>query len=149
MKSSKNDSTSGTQTSIIVWNYFYFQYLQSTAESTLSKILPFKYDSNSTSDNHVAKAFFCPNINALQRILEDITPPNKCPIENHIRPCIHRMFLCGVCPCSLVTCHTETSGPLFCLVAVSTKQNQGSFSVWRVTKEQAHTPQRTSYGYRA
>ncbi len=34
--------------------------------------------------------------------------------NGHIRPsgCIHRLFPCGVCPCSLVTCHTDE--PLFC-----------------------------------
>ncbi len=34
----------------------------------------------------------------------------------HIRPCIHRLFLCSVCPCSLVTRHTDNE-PLFCLLS--------------------------------
>ena len=35
-----------------------------------------------------------------------------------LRPCIRRLFPCGVCPCSLVMRHTENE-PLFCLVAIS------------------------------
>ncbi len=36
----------------------------------------------------------------------------------HVRPCIHRLFPCGMWA-SLVTRHTDNE-PLFCLVAVST-----------------------------
>ncbi len=36
----------------------------------------------------------------------------------HVRPYIHRLFPCGVCPCSLVTRNTDNE-LLFCLVALS------------------------------
>ncbi len=39
-------------------------------------------------------------------------------ISLSIRPCIHRLFPCVVCPCSLVTRHTDINEPLFCLVVV-------------------------------
>ncbi len=47
-----------------------------------------------------------------------------------VRPCIHRLFPCAVCPCYLVTRHTENE-PLFCFImcghihnVVSTKQSK-------------------------
>ncbi len=39
-------------------------------------------------------------------------------VTTWIRSCIHRLFPCGVCPCSLVTRHTDNE-PLFCLVGTT------------------------------
>ena len=39
-------------------------------------------------------------------------------VRSCIKPYIHRLFPCGVCPCSLLTRHTDNE-PLICLVAVS------------------------------
>ncbi len=63
-------------------------------------------------------------------------------LQLSIRPCIHRMLPCGMCRCSLVTCHTENE-PLFCLVIWirPLSKTKGSFFVWRITREQGHTRQ--------
>ncbi len=63
-----------------------------------------------------------------------------------VRPCIHRLCPCGVCPYSLVTRHTDNEYS-FCLVVVSiclyvvpTKHGKISLSVFRVTKRtRVHT----------
>ena len=38
--------------------------------------------------------------------------------NDNLRPCIHRLFPCGVCPCSLLTRHTDNE-PLFCLAGTT------------------------------
>ncbi len=64
--------------------------------------------------------------------------------EYSLKPCIHRMFPCAMCPCSLVIRHTKNES-LLCLSGrihnydVLTEQNKDSLSEWRVTREEGHT----------
>ncbi len=58
-----------------------------------------------------------------------------------LRPFIHRLFPCDVCPCSLVTHHTDNEFVLFNgTYPLRTKLSKDSLSVWRVIREQGHTP---------